>query len=119
MTNPTSNPSPIVDAAAARLGAVIQERFGPLPRRDAPIGERVNLIAALYALIDFLVLHPELPMRSAAVYGYVDSIEHLGQLAAEHNATVYGEQQRQFDVPGLPTAVMACVAHLSRADRPL
>lgn len=114
-----SNPSPIVDAAAARLGDVIKERFGVLPRRDAPIGERVNLIAALYAMIDFLVLHPELPMRYAVIHGYVDSSEHLEQLAAGLNVEIYGESQRQFDVPGLPVAVTAIVAHLNRPDRPL
>lgn len=115
MTNASNTPAPTAEAVE-----LLEERFGPLPQRaPADDAARARLIAGLHALIDFLLLHPHLPATSVTVYGYVEHLETLERLAGTVDTETYGEQQRQFDVPGLPGQVCMIVANPRRWSRPL
>lgn len=87
----------------------------PLP---TPAGDRARKIAAIHAAAEYFAAMPDFPMpRHVNLSCPVDTLEQLEALAETADATIYGDEMRQFDFVLSPGVWI--VVYVPRPDRPL
>jgi hypothetical protein len=137
MTDATSKPPNVLELVAERFGvdaeigsthpSILDDptRVGAaLPQRDpGAAGQRLRAIAAIHALADWYVEHPDVPAPSSVTaYSYVRSVGDVAALAVQLGEHPYLDGE-QFDVSVTPSGEDDCWAGVTircrRADRPL
>lgn len=95
--------APETDRAAATLGAVIAERFGPLPQRTpGHDGDRARFIATMHALIGWLEANPDVPAPWSS--GYNIDVADAAELSR-----VVDPLREHYDVSDSPEGTSAVI----------
>ena len=99
MTNARKTEQIIADEDRPAVAALTAERFGPLAQRNpGAAGDRVRAIAAIHALAEFFVQHPDVPVpTSVTAYVYTADDAETRRLAEMLGEGAYGASATQFD----------------------
>lgn len=117
----------VITGEGADLVALTEERFGPLPQREpGAAGKRLQFIAVLHAMIQFLIDNPDLPcpwttgmsFKVSDTLALAAMADRFG-VAPINNAYGIPQQVSVFDLFGRDFYVPVSFRVADELDRPL